>query len=89
VAQNASTFTPFAMLNPNTPYDICATNSKFPFNNILQQVILPPGYSLSNNSNIKFADINLDGLPDMVGLFAIGKFKRATILVNSGGLTFS
>ena len=25
----------------------------------------------------------------MVGLFAIGKFKRATILVNSGGLAFS
>ena len=89
MAQNASAFTPYVMLNPITPHDICATSSKFAFNNILQQVILPPGYALTNNSNIKFADINLDGLPDMVGLFAIGKFKRATILVNSGGLTFS
>jgi hypothetical protein len=52
-------------------------------------VKLPAGYAVASNSNIKFADVNLDGLPDMLGLFTIGKFKRATILLNGGGNTFS
>lgn len=50
---------------------------------------LPKGYAITSNSNIKFADINLDGLPDMLGLFTVGKFKRATVLFNEGGRSFS
>jgi hypothetical protein len=89
VAQEGTVLTAFAVLNPNVPSDICSPSSQFAFaGKVLQTVTLPSGYALSGNSNIKFADVNFDGLPDMLGLFTVGKFRRATALVNNGYLSF-
>lgn len=84
-----NTYNSYAILNPNVPPDICAASNNFPFlATSLQLISLPAAYSLPSNSNIKFADINFDGLPDMLGLFSVGKFKRASVLMNNGGLSF-
>jgi hypothetical protein len=89
VALEDNAYKPYVIFNPNIPADICASSTNFPYAvSSLQPITLPAGYSLTANSNLKFVDINFDGKPDLLGLFSVGKFKRATALYN-GGLTYS
>ena len=50
---------------------------------------IPTEYKFVSDTNPKFADFNFDGLPDILGIFAVDEFKKASILLNKGNLKFS
>lgn len=89
IALENAVYSPYIILNSNAPSDICAASSNFPFaTSNLRTLALPVGYSLPADSNPKFADFNFDGLPDLLGLFSVKNFKKASVLVNNGGASF-
>ena len=89
IALENAVYSPYLILNSNAPSDICAPSSNFPFSaSNLRALALPAGYSLPADSNPKFADFNFDGFPDLLGLFSIKNFKKASILINHGDATF-
>ena len=67
------------MLFPTFPFK--ATTS--------QRMKIPSEYKFVSDTNPKFADFNFDGLPDILGIFSVDEFKKASILLNKGNLKFS
>ena len=82
-------YVPYVILNRNSLGDICSRSGNFPFKvDDLQVFTLPSGYALVADSNVKFADFNFDGLPDILAIFSVKKFKKTSILINYGSLSF-
>lgn len=74
----------YVVFNSNRANDICSINSNKPYNySAAQEIILPNGYFLTNNSHLKFGDVNFDGFPDMLAIFNKNEFTVPSILVNT------
>ncbi len=89
VALENGVYQSYVILNSNTPSAVCERRNYFPFSaSNLRLLPLPSGYNLLADSNPKFADFNFDGLPDIIAIFSVKKFKKTTILINYGSLNF-
>lgn len=75
----------YILYNSNSPTDICSSNNQFPFSwSSRQKLILPEGYHFRSDSAIKITDFDLDGFPDIIGVFSINKFRKVNILLGYG-----
>lgn len=84
VANESSQFKAYVLKNANTPKDLCQPFStpSYQIEN-LKSIFIPAEYTLLSDSNIKIADFNFDGYPDLVGIFSINSYRTASILVNN------
>ena len=55
----------------------------------MKAIKLPEFYKITETSGIKFGDLNLDGFPDMIGIFSVKTLKSASILMNKGDFLFA
>ncbi len=55
----------------------------------MQRINIPSTHILLSDSNIKIADFNFDGYPDLLGIFSVGTYRKTTILVNQKNLNFA
>ena len=51
-------------------------------------MILPSGYAMVQDSNVKIGDFNFDGFPDLLGIYSVDGFRKVSILKNKGNLVF-
>lgn len=84
VANENSQYKAYVLKNANVPKDLCLPFSvpSYQIQN-LKAIVIPAEYTLLSDSNIKIADFNFDGFPDLIGIFSINSYRTASILVNN------
>jgi len=83
IAYEQHNYNPYVLTNAYHPEDLCQLyeHSSYPLSN-LAPITLPNNYKLLADSNIQIADFNLDGLPDLLGIFSVSSYRSVTILAN-------
>ena len=79
---------PYVIINANKPEDLCQRFTANSYEPNLTPIALPTNYKLLADSNIQIGDFNLDGFPDLLGIFSVNSYRSVTILANHQGLNF-
>lgn len=84
VTNENSQYKAYILKNANIPKDLCLpfSNPSYQVQN-LKSISIPSDYTILSDSNIKIADFNFDGFPDLVGIFSVNSYRTASILVNN------
>ena len=76
-------------MNSNGASDLCQPFGRPSFDpNGIRPLSFPDNYQLVADSNLKIADFNFDGLPDLLGIYSIGGYRKVSILSHQGNLQF-